>query len=90
MHVLAKERLGAISGQVEFMNRDFLSPQWCVGLPRYRAVITLQAVHELRHKRRAPALYEQVRSVLAPAGAFLICDHFSGPGGMVLYCAQPK
>jgi hypothetical protein len=82
MHALAKDRLGAMAQRVEFVTRDFRSPGWYSGLPRYGTVITLQAVHELRHKRRATVLYGQIRSVLSPGGALLVCDHFSGLGGM--------
>ena len=82
MHALARERLGVLAQKVEFVLRDFISPQWGEGLPRYNAVITLQAVHELRHKRRAPAFYETVRRLLPRDGVFLVCDHFAGPGGM--------
>jgi predicted methyltransferase len=41
-----------------------------------------QAIHELRHKRYALDLHEQVRAVLRPGGSYLVCDHFFGPGGM--------
>ena len=34
---------------------------------------------ELRHKRRAPLLYAQVRTVLAPHGLFVVCDHEPPP-----------
>jgi SAM-dependent methyltransferase len=82
MHTLAKVRLGETSDRVEFLTRDFLSPRWNDSLPQYSAVLTLQAVHELRHKRRAPFLYEQVRNCLSQDGVFLVCDHFAGSGGM--------
>jgi hypothetical protein len=35
----------------------------------------MQAVHELRHKRHARRLYEQVYEVLAAPGLFLVCDY---------------
>lgn len=54
---------------------DFLDPRWSDGLGPFDAVITMQAVHELRHKRRRPLLYRQVHDVLAPGGAFVVCDH---------------
>lgn len=82
MHALARERLGAMSQKMEFVLRDFISPRWGDAFPRYDAVITLQAVHELRHKRRVPALYDAVRKLLLDNGVFLVCDHFAGPGGM--------
>jgi SAM-dependent methyltransferase len=82
MHALARARLGDLSDRVEFLTRDFLLPHWSDSLTRYSAVVTLQSVHELRHKRRAPVLYQQVRSRLSDNGVFLVCDHFSGSGGM--------
>jgi predicted methyltransferase len=45
-------------------------------------VITHQSVHELRHKRHAPALHSRVLQVLRPGGLYLVCDHFAGEGGM--------
>jgi len=45
-------------------------------------VVTHQAVHELRHKRHAVGLHEQVKDVLKPSGAYLVCDHHLGDGGM--------
>jgi hypothetical protein len=35
----------------------------------------MQAVHELRHKRHALRLYEQVYQVLDVPGRIMICDH---------------
>ena len=55
--------------------RDFLDPAWTDGLGPFDAVITMQAVHELRHKRRRPLLYRQVHDVLVPGGTFVVCDH---------------
>jgi predicted methyltransferase len=48
----------------------------------FDAVVTNQAVHELRHKRYAAELHKQVRAVLKPGGIYLVCDHFCGEGGM--------
>jgi predicted methyltransferase len=56
-------------------------------------VVTLQAVHELRHKSKAAALYAQVASVLKPGGIFLMCDHYCGAGGMTndaLFMSEPE
>ena len=41
----------------------------------FDCVVSMQAVHELRHKRHASRLYEQVYQVLTVPGLFLICDH---------------
>lgn len=75
MHALAKERLGARSERISFLERDFKQPDWTSGLGTVDAVVTVQAVHELRHKRHALALYRQVANVLRPSGVFLMCDH---------------
>lgn len=55
--------------------RDLRDPTWVAGLGPFDAAVTMQAVHELRHKRRAPLLYEQVNSLLVPGAVFVVCDH---------------
>jgi ubiquinone/menaquinone biosynthesis C-methylase UbiE len=82
MHALARQRLGAMIDRVEFLVRSFKDPEWVRGLDGFDAVITNQAVHELRHKRYAEELHRQVAMVLRPGGTYLVCDHYSGPGGM--------
>ena len=82
MHELARQRLGSMTNRVDFLVRSFKEPDWVQGLAGFDAVITNQAVHELRHKRYAERLHRQVAAVLRPGGAYLICDHFSGPEGM--------
>lgn len=82
MHVLARQRLGTRIDRVDFLVRSFKDPDWFQGLVDFDAVITNQAVHELRHKRYAGELHRQVARVLRPGGIYLVCDHFSGPGGM--------
>jgi SAM-dependent methyltransferase len=82
MHALARQRLGKRINRVQFLVRSFKDPDWCDGLGHFDAVITNQAVHELRHKRYAEELHEQVATVLRPGGLYLVCDHFVGPGGM--------
>ena len=82
MHALAKERLGPLAQRVCFVLRNFKEPGWTSGLSSYDAVVTLQAVHELRHKRHAASLYEAVTALLRPGGVFLVCDHVCGEGGL--------
>ncbi|MBI3049913.1 MAG: EamA family transporter [Acidobacteria bacterium] len=58
-----------------FVLGDFRSPEWTRQVRgSYDAVVSMQAVHEVRHKRHVPRLYEQVRRLLAPGGLFLVCD----------------
>jgi SAM-dependent methyltransferase len=61
---------------VHFTRRDFREPDWALGFPPFDAVVTLQAVHETRHRDRAPALFGQIHSSLKPGGLFLYCDHY--------------
>jgi cyclopropane fatty-acyl-phospholipid synthase-like methyltransferase len=77
MHHLARARLGPFLDKTEFLQRDFRSPDWAAGLTNFDAVVTMQAAHELRHKRRLPAFLSQVRSCLASGGLFLYCDHYA-------------
>jgi SAM-dependent methyltransferase len=81
MHALAEQRLGALARRVRFVESDFTKPGWHAGLSKYDAVVTLQAVHELRHKRHAVSFYEAVGSLLLPGGVFLVCDHVCGEPG---------
>ena len=71
----------------DFVLADFLDPAWPEGLGTFDAIVTMQAVHELRHKRRAPALYAQTRTLLAPGGLLIVCDGQplnGGPLGMTV------
>ena len=82
MHQLAAERLGERAARVTFVERSFRAPAWSEGLGPFDVVVTHQAVHELRHKSYATTLHAQVRPLLAPGGAYLVCDHFLGEGGL--------
>jgi SAM-dependent methyltransferase len=82
MHELARRRVGPMVNRVEFLTRNFKNSDWIHGLMDFDAVVTNQAVHELRHKRYAAELHKQVRAVLRPGGIYLVCDHFCGEGGM--------
>lgn len=93
MHELAAQRLGELAGRVQFVERNFCEAGWADGLGKFEFVITIQAVHELRHKRHAPVLHAQVKQVLQPGGAYLVCDHFFGEDGMSndqLYMSVPE
>jgi SAM-dependent methyltransferase len=81
MHALAAERLGPLARHVQFVQADFKASDWAAGLSSYDAVVTIQAVHELRHKRHAASLYTVVRRLLRPGGVFLVCDHVRGEAG---------
>ncbi|MDZ7812598.1 MAG: class I SAM-dependent methyltransferase [Ideonella sp.] len=81
MHELARERLAALAARAEFVLRDMGQADALSGLGTIDAVLTHQAVHELRHKRHALGLHQRVRALLGGRGVYLVCDHFCGPGG---------
>jgi SAM-dependent methyltransferase len=81
MHELARERLGPRAEQVCFVHRSFRALDWPRELGPFDVVVTSQAVHELRHKRHAPALHSSVRKVLRLGGTYLVSDGYFGDGG---------
>jgi SAM-dependent methyltransferase len=83
MHNLARARIGPRATRVRFVERSFKAPGWSRDLGRFDAVITNQAVHELRHKSYAPQLHAEVKEVLVPGGIYLVSDHFFGEGGLL-------
>lgn len=93
MHSLARARLGHRSEGVVFVERSFKAPGWSAGLGSFDAVVTNQAVHELRHKRHATVLHRAVRELLAPGGMCLVSDHVFGEGGLPdarMYMTEPE
>lgn len=82
MHALARDRLGELASRARFILESFKEPDWPDRVGTFDFVVTNQAVHELRHKRHAEGLHRQVRSILKPGGAYLMGDHYCGPGGM--------
>src|ERR1700723_757955 len=82
MHELARRRLGPMVSRVDFLEKSFKDVDWPDSLNSFDAVVTNQAVHELRHKRYAVELHRQMRAVLRSGGSYLVCDHFYGPDGM--------
>jgi SAM-dependent methyltransferase len=74
MLAMARRRVGSFPFTT-FALADFLDPSWPEGLGIFDAVVTMQAVHELRHKRRAALLYQQAHALLAAGGTLVVCDH---------------
>jgi SAM-dependent methyltransferase len=75
MLALSRERLVTFPA-ASFVLASFKSEDWTrrVGGP-FDCALSMQAVHELRHKRHALRLYEQVCQVLTVPGRIMICDH---------------
>lgn len=72
---MCRERVGG-RGVARFVLADFKQADWpALVEPPYDAIVSMQAVHELRHKRHAAALYAQALSLLRPGGLLSVCDH---------------
>ena len=82
MHELARVRLGPLNSRAQLIERSLRETTWPDGLGQFQFVVTNQTVHELRHKRHASTLHAQVKDLLAPNGAYLVCDHYLGEAGM--------
>jgi cyclopropane fatty-acyl-phospholipid synthase-like methyltransferase len=82
MHELARERLGSLAQTVQQVEIDFKRAGWTTGLGSFHAVITMQAVHEVRNKKHVAGLHESVRSLLKANGRYLVCDHYIGQDAM--------
>ena len=73
MLTAARQRLG---DRVVYHLGDFLTADWAAQLQGpFDVIVSMQAVHELRHKRRAQRLYEQARTLLRPGSVLVVCDH---------------
>lgn len=83
MHELARCRLSEHNpNHLTFIECSFKDPGWEQGLGKFDAIVTNQAVHELRHKKHALAFFKEVKTLLAPGGIFLFCDHYFGEDAM--------
>jgi SAM-dependent methyltransferase len=81
---LSRSRLARFKDRTVFFQLDFKRNNWTAALPAdFDLVVSLQAVHELRHASRIPKLYAELYSLLVPGGSLLICDHVnsSSPSG---------
>jgi hypothetical protein len=72
----SQRRLEPYAERTRFLQADFKLPSWpSVAYGPFDFILSMQAVHELRHKRHAQTLYGQLLPILGPAGQVLICDH---------------
>jgi cyclopropane fatty-acyl-phospholipid synthase-like methyltransferase len=75
MLALSRERLAAFPA-ASFVLASFKSADWTRRVEgRFDCVLSMQAIHELRHKRHAERVYRQAHEVLAGRGLIMICDH---------------
>jgi SAM-dependent methyltransferase len=45
----------------------------------FDAIVAMQSIHELRHKRHAQPLYTRLRDIMRVGSALVICDHAPQP-----------
>ena len=75
MHALAQQELRAHSAVTRYVTADFRDEAAFATLEGVDVIVTMQAVHELRHKRHVGLLYRRLANILRPAGYLLVCDH---------------
>jgi SAM-dependent methyltransferase len=81
---LSRSRLAKFHDRTVFIQADFKKADWTVKVGAgFDLIVSLQAVHELRHASRIPKLYAQLHGLLVPGGIILVCDHVnsSSPPG---------
>ena len=93
MLALSRERLARFRA-ASFVSASFKSAEWIESAASpFDCVVSMQAVHELRHKRHAQRLYAQVHQVLVADGRVLICDHLpfdDTPKSIALYMTEAE
>jgi ubiquinone/menaquinone biosynthesis C-methylase UbiE len=73
---LSGNRLQTFCDRVSYLRADFKQAGWTRNIgTSYDCIVTMQAVHELRHKRHALKFYEACHTVLKQGGLLLVCDH---------------
>ena len=72
---LSRERLEKFRDRTVFRQVDFKKRKWTAKMePGFDLIVSLQAVHELRHASRIPKLYTELYDLLVPGGTILIGD----------------
>ncbi len=73
---LARLRLANFGERVFFHQVDFLSDNWWQPLPEkfFDAVVSLQAVHEVRQAEKIAQLYSGAASLVADGGKIIVAD----------------
>jgi SAM-dependent methyltransferase len=75
MQRLARARLSS-SKVTQFIEADFSDTKWPdLVSSKYDAVVTMQAIHELRNPAALPLLYGQIATVARAGASVLVCDH---------------
>ena len=79
---LSRQRLAKFKNKTVFVQRNFKEADWSDGIAAgFASVVSLQAVHELRHASRIPKLYAQLHGLLAPCGMIPYRDDVNARSG---------
>ena len=76
MHEIAKNNLGELARKAIFLQKDFKSSDWYKDISKVDIIVTMQAIHEVRHKSHIGNLFSQLRSLIKEDGVFLYSDHY--------------
>ncbi len=72
---LSRARLSPFAERARFYEGSFLDDRWWEPLPGpFDAIVSMQAVHEVRDVARLPRLYSEMGLLLADHGLLLIAD----------------
>jgi SAM-dependent methyltransferase len=77
MHAIARERIERFGSKVEFVQIDFREKHWPTDLGKFSVAMTMQAAHEMRHKKHLIEFLCSARETLFENGLFLYCDHYA-------------
>jgi cyclopropane fatty-acyl-phospholipid synthase-like methyltransferase len=76
MHSLARNRLASFDSITEYVTKDFRLENWEHGHGLFDACVTMQAVHEVRHKRNVPQLLDRIMATIRAGGYLWLADHY--------------
>jgi SAM-dependent methyltransferase len=72
---MSRERLARFADRARFHQGSFAEDGWCQRLPApFDAVVSLQAVHEVRNSKRIARLYSEIFNITESGGIVLIAD----------------
>jgi SAM-dependent methyltransferase len=88
---MSRARLAPFAGRAVFHQGSFTDEGWWQSLPApFDAIVSLQAVHEVRDTNRIPQLYRELRSLLVGGGLLLIADKVNAPDDHEEHHATPE
>ena len=72
---LSRARLSVFGDTTVFHQGSFLDEEWWQSLPApFDAIVSMQAIHEVRDGARIPKLYDELKPLLRAEGIVLIAD----------------